>query len=203
MYGRSELRKVELTTGRVVQSYTLSRTYFGEGVTTFNGFIYQLTWKENAIFKYRAGAPFATAPEQLGMPSGTSRPREGWGITNDGTNLIISDGTSYLYFVDVATWVVVKRLYVTMDGAPLSNLNELEMVTDPVSGIQELWANVWFNDYVHVINPRSGIVSRKISALGLKPSGGEVLNGISYNPASKKMYITGKYWSKLYEVVEV
>lgn len=190
--GRSSLRRVELETGRVVQQHNLHPTLFGEGVTVLNGKIYQLTWKAGGCFVYDAKT-FEKAAEPLRYRG------EGWGLTNDGTNLIMSDGSSALQFRDPKTFKEIKRVWVKSSGRPVAQLNELEYVGG------EVWANVWKQDYIIRINPETGDVIGWINLADLYPRRQRtqrdfVLNGIAYDAENGRIFVTGKSWPNLYEI---
>lgn len=186
--GESTLRKVELTTGKVLQSTPLPAQHFGEGITLLGGKFYQLTWQSHLGFIY----------EQDGFKQVKSfyLPGEGWGITHDGTRLVVSDGTPNLRFLDPATLKEVGRVQVTEDGKPLDKLNELEFIDGQV------WANVWYTDTIVRIDPATGTVVGKLDLSGLNQQrgGDDVLNGIAWDAAGKRLFVTGKLWSQLYEI---
>ena len=155
-----------------------------------NGNLYILTWTNKVAFVYDAAT--------LQYKATYSYPREGWGLTTDGKSLIASDGSSRIYFLD-ENFKQQKVLTVKMNGRSLNMLNELEYVDG------KIWANVYMTDMIVIINPSSGIVEGAIDCTGLLPQSlrddkTDVLNGIAYNPADGKIYLTGKYWKRLYEV---
>ncbi|HTQ98704.1 MAG TPA: glutaminyl-peptide cyclotransferase [Candidatus Acidoferrum sp.] len=186
--GVSQLRKVELATGKVQQSTPLAAQHFGEGITVFNNRIYQLTWQTHLIFVY----DFAS----LQQVQSFYLPGEGWGVTHDDKSLIVSDGTADLRFLDPATLKETGRVQVTEDGKPLDRLNELEYING------EVWANVWYTDFIVRIDPKTGVVKSKLDLHALNQSRGrdDVLNGIAYDAASKRLFVTGKLWNSLYEI---
>jgi glutamine cyclotransferase len=190
LHGQSSLRRVALETGQVEQMITLPEQYFGEGITELNGKIYQLTWQEQTGFVYNL-ADFA----QL---AAFSYPTEGWGLTHDGDRLIMSDGSEYLYFLDPETLQVVSQVTVSAEGLPVSRLNELEYVEG------EVWANVYQTACIARIDPVSGQVLGWIDISGILPMkdlpGSEVPNGIAYDPAGQRLFVTGKFWPKLFEI---
>jgi glutamine cyclotransferase len=190
-YGESELRKVDLATGKVLQQVPLERQHFGEGITIWKDRIYQLTWKSEIAFVYDR----ATL-KRLGTLTYSG---QGWGLTHDGTHLIMSDGTSALRFLDPNTFRVVKRLNVTWDGRLVQDLNELEYVGN------QIWANVWFKDYILRISPQTGQVEGMIDLAPLfpkrqRPSRDAVLNGIAHDSQHDRLFVTGKNWPTLYEI---
>jgi glutamine cyclotransferase len=186
--GESTLRKVELATGNVLQSTALPAQHFGEGITLFQDKLYQLTWQSHLGFVYEK--------DTLKPLRSFYLPGEGWGITHDGSRLIISDGSANLRFFDPATLKEVSRIVVTEDGKPLDRLNELEFVDG------EVWANVWYTDTIVRIDPTSGQVVGKLDLHGLNEQRGvdDVLNGIAWDAEGKRLFVTGKLWSRLYEV---
>lgn len=186
--GESSLRRVSLETGELLQRRNLSTQYFGEGITILNDHVYQLTWQSQLGFVYDRAT--------FELQKTFFLPGEGWGITHDGTNLIVSDGTAQLRFLDPATLKEVKRVTVSEDGLPTRNLNELEYIDG------EVWANVWYTDFIVRIDPVTGEITGKLDLTGLHPTRGadDVLNGIAWDEASRRLFVTGKLWSSLYEV---
>lgn len=189
-YGASELRRVELESGRVLARVPLGADLFGEGLALAGDRLIQLTWQEGRALVYDA-ASFAPITEWR-------YPGEGWGLTYDGRRLVMSDGGDTLTFRDPRTFAPLGRLPVTLDGAPLPALNELEWAEGAI------WANVWQTDRIVRIDPDSGRVTAVVDASGLFPpeqrSGADVLNGIAYDAHSKRFYLTGKLWPKVFEV---
>jgi glutamine cyclotransferase len=188
--GRSSLRKVELETGRVVQRRDVERKYFAEGLTDWGGQLLQLTYTTGIGFVYDA-ASFE--------PRGTfTYTGQGWGLTRDDRRLIMSDGTSSLRFLDPATRREQGRVTVRDRGRPVVDLNELEFVRGQV------YANVWHTDRIAVIRPDSGEVTAWINLAGLRPAAATdpeaVLNGIAYDEARDRLFVTGKLWPRLYEI---
>ena len=191
LYGQSSLRRVNLETGEVLQSRQLGSGYFGEGVAVVGDSIFQLTWRSLEGFIYRRG-DF----EPIGE---FTYPTEGWGLTWDGRRLIQSDGTSTLYFRDVKTFAEVGQVTVTDQSGPLSRLNELEYVEG------EVYANVWTTDWIARIDPSTGRVVGWIDLTGLldpsdRRDSDAVLNGIAYDAVNKRLFVTGKWWPKLFEI---
>lgn len=188
-YGTSSIRTVDLATGKPTQNKKLSSKYFAEGSVILNGDLYVLTWTNKVAFRYDAGT--------LTYKSTVSYPREGWGLTTDGKQLIASDGSAHLYFLD-ENLKVTRKQQVTLDGRPLRNLNELEWIKGKV------WANVYLTDMIAIIDPSSGKVEGTIDCAGLLPDAlvtpsTDVLNGIAID-AEGKIYLTGKNWPKLYQI---
>lgn len=189
-YGESTLRLVDLATGKAVKKFDFDRKYFVEGSVELDGKIYILTWQNKVAFVYDAAT--------LAYKQTFSYPREGWGLTTDGKSLIASDGSSRLYWMD-ENFKQQKVLTVKMNGRPVNQLNELEWIDG------KIWANVYTTDMIVIINPSSGEVEATVDCTGLLPrylrdQYTDVLNGIAYDPSTKKIYLTGKYWKRLYEV---
>ena len=188
--GRSSIRKVELESGKVVQRRNLAKTYFGEGITVWNADLIQLTWQSNIAFVY---------DKQTFEPRRTFTYKgEGWGLTYDGSNLIMSDGTDELRILDPATFAEKRRIKVTAVGVPLRQLNELEYMKG------EILANVWTTDSIARIAPDTGRVAGYIDLRGLlskaEAANAEVLNGIAYDAQNDRLFVTGKLWPKLFEI---
>lgn len=186
--GQSSLRRVALETGEILQRRNLGSRYFGEGITIMGERIYQLTWQSQLGFVYDRAS--------FDLQKTFFLPGEGWGITHDGTHLIVSDGTATLRFLDPGTQSEVKRVQVTEDGVPVERLNELEYIDG------EVWANVWYTDTIVRIDPVSGNIVSKLDLSGLHQSASteDVLNGIAWDAAAQRLFVTGKLWSALYEV---
>jgi len=186
--GESSLRKVELATGSVQQQLKLPAQHFGEGITVLNGKVYQLTWQTHVGFVYDLAGFRQLQSFYL--------PGEGWGITHDDSRLIVSDGTANLRFFDPATLKETGRVPVTEDGKPLDRLNELEFING------EVWANVWYTDSIVRIDPATGKVTGKLDLSGLHQQRGsdDVLNGIAWDEAGQRLFVTGKLWNALYEI---
>ena len=188
--GQSVVAQVNLQTGEHTKHIGLDATYFGEGITIFGNAIYQLTWQEQKCFIYNK--------ESLQLEREVSYVGEGWGLCNDGKLLIMSNGTERLTFRNPKTFAVERTIEVYTHQGPVTNLNELEYA----DGL--IYANVWMTNKVAVIDPMSGKVLAEIDATDLVLEGkqsGDVLNGIAYNPTTKKWYMTGKNWPKLFEVM--
>jgi glutaminyl-peptide cyclotransferase len=190
--GHSSLRMVDLTTGEVLQKHDLPQEYFGEGLTDWGSTLIQLTWTSHRAFVYDR---FSFSLVQTFTYSG-----EGWGLTHDETNLILSDGSSYLRFLDPKTFRVVRRIHVTDDsGHAVDNLNELEYIHG------EIYANVWQTDEILCIDPHTGKILGRIDLTGIidkreLEGEGAVLNGIAYDATHDRLFLTGKLWPKLFEV---
>lgn len=192
-HGRSSVRRVDPATGAVLSEYDLDRSLFGEGLALVDGRLIQLTWQSGLAFVYDAAS---LVPVDQFVYEG-----EGWGLAWDGRRLVMSDGTSRLTFRDPKTFDVLATREVTLDGVPLVNLNELEHVEGSI------YANVWHEDRIVVIDPETGKVRAVIDASTLvspaERAGVEVLNGIAYDPVSATFWITGKYWPWMFQVVFV
>ena len=188
--GRSSLRRVRLDTGEVVQRKDLARRYFAEGLTELGGEIFQLTWDTKVGFVY---------DRRTFEPKRTFQYRgEGWGLTHDGMQLIMSDGTSDLRFLDPKTMKESRRVAVTAEGRAVEYLNELEYVKG------EVYANVWLTDRIAIINPATGQVRAWADLAGIVPAKGRdtnaVLNGIAYDADGDRLFVTGKLWPRLFEI---
>ena len=188
--GQSSIRKVKLETGEVIQRRGLASQYFGEGVTIWRSELFQLTWQSGVALTYDRQT---FAPRQTFTYVG-----EGWGLTHDASGLIMSDGTDALRFLDPATFRERRRLRVTAVGQAVARLNELEYVNG------EVFANVWQTDYVARIDPASGQVRGWIDLRGLlsarERATTDVLNGIAYDAARDRLFVTGKLWPKVFEI---
>ena len=190
--GRSSIRMVDLFTGRVLQKYDLPAEYFGEGLTDWGSTLVQLTWKAQKAFVYDR---FSFSLLRTFQYQG-----EGWGLTHDETSLIMSDGSSYLRFLDPKSFRETRRIHVTDNaGHGIENLNELECVRG------EIYANIWQSDIIVRISPRTGKVLGWLDLSGIidkrsLESSDAVLNGIAYDAKSDRLFITGKLWPKLFEI---
>jgi glutamine cyclotransferase len=188
--GQSSIRKVKLETGEVLQQRDLSKEHFGEGIAIWKSELFQLTWQSGIGFVYDA-TTFA--------PKRTFRyPGEGWGLTQDADGLIMSDGSDALRFIEPATFKEGRRLKVTAAGQPVRQLNELEYVKG------EIFANVWMTDTVARIDPATGRVTGWIDLSNLltptERAQADVLNGIAFDAAGDRLFVTGKWWPKLFEI---
>jgi len=191
LYGESSVRKVELETGKVLRMLRLNREIFGEGITLLGDKLYQLTWKNRRALVFRK--------EPLRYEKSLPYEGEGWGLTTDGEHLILSDGSSRLKFVDPENFQVVRSVIVRNQGRPVDQLNELEYVEG------EIFANLWYSDYLVRISPTTGNVVGWVDLRGiLDPSRrgnrDNVLNGIAYDTKGKRLFVTGKRWPKLFEI---
>jgi glutamine cyclotransferase len=193
-YGESSFRKVELATGKVLNRINFDRKYFLEGACALKGRIYILTWQENTCFVYDI--------KTMSLIGSVRYRGEGWGLTTDGKYLIMSDGSSSLTFRNPDNFKVEKQVTVTLNGKSLRYLNELEYING------EIWANVYGSDAIVTINPSSGAVTGMIDCRNLLPSAlrkpsTDVLNGIAYNDRDGAIWLTGKYWPKIFRVTLV
>jgi glutaminyl-peptide cyclotransferase len=188
--GRSSVRRVRLETGEVLQRRDVEAPYFGEGITVWRSEIFQLTWKSGVAFVYDRET---FAPRRTFRYTG-----EGWGLTHDGTGLVMSDGSDVLRFLDPSTFSERRRMRVTAGGQPVTELNELEFVKG------EILANIWMSDTIARIDPKNGQVTGWIDLTGLltprERAATDVLNGIAYDAAGDRLFVTGKLWPKLFEI---
>lgn len=196
-YGQSALRQVELETGKIIREQKLKSDYFAEGLTNWKGTLVQLTWKNGVGFIYdQTNFKFIKSFPVAG---------EGWGLTHDGTVWYLSDGSSTIRVLDPSNQRVISTLKVRDRGQGVPRLNELEYING------EIYANVWQSDRVVRISPRTGDVLGWVDLTGLLPgrqpgqtstteSGVDVLNGIAYDDAGKRLFVTGKNWPKLFEI---
>lgn len=191
LYGESSLRKVELESGRILQLVKLQQQFFGEGITLWEDKILQLTWRNEIGIVYDR--------QSLAQKARFRYTGQGWGLTYDGHYLILSDGSATLRFLDPRSYRVHHTLTVRSQGRRIQQLNELEFVEG------QIFANVWHSDRIACISPRSGEVTAWIDLQGLLPDEDRgdpeaVLNGIAYDNKSKRLFVTGKNWPKLFEI---
>ena len=189
-YGRSDLRRLDPETGAVEQRVDISPAYFGEGLARVDDRLIMLTWKAQRAFVFGL--------ERFDEQRTFLYEGEGWGLCNDGTRLVMSDGSNRLTLRDLRTFEELGDVAVTLRGFPLTQINELECVGDSV------YANVYQTDFLVRIDPSSGRVTHYIDASGLltreEARGVDVLNGIAFDPGAETFYITGKLWPKMFEV---
>jgi glutaminyl-peptide cyclotransferase len=190
-YGESSLRKVKLETGEVLKSISLPAEIFAEGLTEWKSNLIQLTWKTHEGFVYDR----ATFDRKSTFPYGG----EGWGLTHDATRLIQSDGSSTLRFINPETLRQIGYLAVSDGNTAVDQLNELEYIKG------EIYANIWQTDRIAVISPKTGKVLRWIDLSGLlsdadRTGREDVLNGIAYDASTDRIFVTGKWWPKLFEI---
>ncbi len=189
--GRSSIRRVELKTGKVLQKIDVPSEYFGEGITILNGKIYQLTYQTHIGFIYDL-----KTFQKLGS---WQYQGEGWALTNDGKELIMSNGTNKINFLDPNSLSITRTIEVTDEGMQVENLNELEYIKG------EIYANIWMSDRVARIDPATGKVNEWIDLSGLlgpaeRTEKVDVLNGIAYDEKEDRLFVTGKNWPKLFEI---
>ena len=190
--GLSTIRRVDLGSGRIKQLRSIDRNLFGEGITLFNDKLYQLTFTAEIGFIYDA--------ESFDSLSSFTYSSQGWGLTHDTKNLIMSDGSSSIKYLDPLTFAEIRRITVKDPDGPIRSLNELEYIEGAI------WANVWHQDRIAIIRPVDGNVIGWLDLSGLLqlPEGYsspiDVLNGIAYDEISKRIFVTGKYWPYLYEI---
>jgi glutamine cyclotransferase len=191
LLGESTLRRVEWPTGRVLRRVDLPPDVFGEGLARVGNRLVQLTWQSGRGFVY----DLAT----LRLIREFRYEGEGWGLAYDGASLILSDGTNVLTYLDPERFTPTRRLAVTWNGRPLHRLNELEFIEGAV------WANVWYTDFIVQIDPESGRVTSFLDLTGLRGHDARrepdaVLNGIAYDPATRRLFVGGKLWPMIFEI---
>ncbi len=191
-YKKSTLRKTDYKTGKVLESIQLDDKYFGEGITVLNDKIYQLTWQEKTGFVYDA----ATFKLEKTFTIDT----EGWGITNDGEKLYMSDGSEKIYILNPETLKVEDYINVFTNSARIEAVNEMEWIDG------KIWANIYQKDAIAIINPKTGAVENVINCSDLRSKVTQhpqidAFNGIAYNPATKTYFVTGKNWDKTFEII--
>jgi len=194
LVGQSNIRRVRLNDGAVLQSQTISPSLFGEGIVNWGGEIISLTWQDKVGFRWDL--------KTFALKSTFTYPGEGWALTQNGKQLIMSDGTPDLRFLDPKTFRIVRKLRVTAEGQPVANLNELEWVKG------EVLANIWQTNTIARIDPQTGKVTGWIDASALpearsRRNADAVLNGIAYDKATDRLFVTGKNWPRLYQVTLV
>jgi glutamine cyclotransferase len=188
--GHSSLRRVDLETGTVEQQIDLADQYFGEGIVVIEDRIYQLTWQSQVAFLYDR--------ESFELLDEFNYPTEGWGLTYDGEELIMSDGSSTLFRRDAETFEELAQIEVNDRGDSINLLNELEYIEG------EVWANIWQTDQIAIIDPADGDVRAWVDLTGLLPSeeraNADVLNGIAYDDENDRIFVTGKFWPTIFEI---
>jgi glutaminyl-peptide cyclotransferase len=188
--GLSSIRLVEIETGRVERRYDVDQRYFGEGLALVGDRLYQLTWQNNTAFVYDV--------DNFNQVASFEYEGEGWGLAYDGRELIMSDGSPTLRFIDPADFSVVRTVTVTDSGRPLFNLNELEYIDG------EIWANIWYDDRVVRIDPDDGRIIGWIDLGALYPASARprdaVVNGIAWDKDSDRIFVTGKLWPAIFEI---
>ena len=189
--GQSNLSKINLEDGEVLMNKSMSQRYFGEGIEIVDDKIYQLTWQSHLVFVHDK-----TTFESMGSHYNAT---QGWGLAYDGSHLILSDGTATLQFMDPETFAPVRKVEVQLDGNAINQLNELEYING------EVWANVWQTDFILRIDPESGEVNSIVDLTGLSAqtqlgSSEAVINGIAWDAATERLFVTGKHWANLFEI---
>ena len=190
-YRESTLRKTDYKTGKVIEQIKLEDKYFGEGITVLKDKIYQLTWKEKTGFVYDA--------KTFKLEKTFSFETEGWGITNDGEKLYMSDGTEKIYILNPESLKVEDFINVYTSGSKIDSINEMEWING------KIWANIYQKDVIAIINPKTGTVEHVINCSELKSKVTQhpeidYFNGIAYNPTTKTYFVTGKNWDKTFEL---
>ncbi len=190
-WGESALKKIDLETGKALETYSLPGEIFGEGIVVYKDEIIQLTWQAQKAFVFDK--------KTFKLKNTFTYDTQGWGITNYGENLIMSDGTNILYVLEPNTFTVLKQIEVFDNIRAVTNLNELEYING------KIYANVYLTNIIVVINPETGKVEGRIDLTQITPKKYRaehdlVLNGIAYNKQNKKLYITGKRWNVLFEI---
>jgi glutamine cyclotransferase len=189
--GKSSIRKVELQTGKVLQIHNVPAGFFGEGVTIYKDRLIELTWKSHTGFVYNK--------DNFELLQNFSYTTEGWGITHDGRRLIMSDGTSTLYFLDPDTFQTIGSIEVRDGKTPVRNINELEYIDG------RIYANIWVTDKIAIIDPDNGLVTGWIDLSGIlrgynSTPPENTLNGIAYDSSNNRLFVTGKFWPYLFEI---
>jgi glutaminyl-peptide cyclotransferase len=192
--GHSAIFKIDFKTGKVVKEHKLENKYFGEGITILNDKIYQLTYTTQVGFVYDLNS------FEL-LKTWNYRQKQGWGMTNDGKSLIMSDGTENIYFINPENLAEERTIQVCTDKEVVKNINELEYING------EIWANIWTTEKIIRFDPKTGKVLAEIDFKGIsglvphnQQQEMDVFNGIAHNPATGKIYVTGKMWPKLFEI---
>ena len=189
--GQSTLRRVEIETGKVVQSVNLERQYFGEGATIINDEIYQITWTSRKGFVYD--------PKTFNLIRTFDYPTQGWGLTTVGDQLVMSDGSNILYYLEPKSFAEIKRVEVYDHRGAVNQLNELEYING------KIFANIYLTDKIVIINPESGMVEAEVDFSSILPQADkhrniDVFNGIAWDKKNDRLFVTGKNWPKLFEV---
>ena len=189
--GKSTLRKIDIKSGKILQELKLNQKYFAEGITIYDNKIYQLTWQNNIVFVYDLLS--------FKLLNNFSYPGEGWGITTDGKNLFMSNGTAVIDCIDPEHFTVVRKINVHDGNTAINNLNELEFIRG------EIWANIFMENVIARISPLTGEV---LGWVDLSPLYDllpvncrvDVLNGIAYDQDNNRIFVTGKFWPKIFEI---
>jgi glutamine cyclotransferase len=191
LYGHSSLREVDLQTGHVLREHDLPSQYFGEGLTDWGNTLVQLTWRSHTGFVWTR--------DSFRLLRTFRYSGEGWGLTQDGHDLILSDGSSALRYLDPKTFSTVRTLDVTDHGNPVDQINELEYIHG------EIFANIWMSNRIARISPKDGHVIAWIDLAGIIPdvelrNNDAVLNGIAWDAQNRRLFVTGKLWPRLFEI---
>lgn len=191
--GRSTLRKTDIETGEVIRKVDLDKKYFGEGMTVMNGKIYQLTWQKKVGFIYDLDS------FELEKTFDYGKSKEGWGLTHDKEHLIKTDGTERIWFLDPETLVENRYIETYTNKRKAEKLNELEFVKG------KIYANIWQQNSILIVNPQNGTIEAIVNLKGLQSKAGQegednVLNGIAYDETADRLFVTGKNWSKVFEI---
>ncbi|MFW6025766.1 MAG: glutaminyl-peptide cyclotransferase [Candidatus Woesearchaeota archaeon] len=188
-YGESSLRKIDLKSGKIIKEFELDDNYFGEGITILNDKIYQLSWKSNKAFVYNLDFEKIDSFEYEG---------EGWGLTDNDKELIMSNGSDKIYFIDPHNFEINRKISVKINDKKINNLNELEYIKG------KIYANIWKKDYILIIEPQNGQVKGKIDLKNLIDKENQedinVLNGIAYDQKNDRLFVTGKLWPYVFEI---
>lgn len=188
-YGGSKIQSVDLKTGKILLSKEITSQYFAEGLTEIEDQLYQLTWRANTGFIYNKDSLEKTGQFEYET--------EGWGLTYDGSNLILSDGTPTLYFIEPGSFETTRTIEVTRDGIGVQNINELEYING------QIYANIWHSNDIIIIDPTTGEVEETVNLSHLSKSlnkAAETMNGIAYREETNTILVTGKYWDTLFEL---
>lgn len=193
LYGASTVRKVEVGTGAVLLQYDLPASVFGEGLTALGDTLYQLT------FQNQEGYAYLEQDSSFQLVETFDHPWSGWGLTHDGSSLIVTDGSSTVRYLDPTTKELLREFVVRDDGVPINRLNELEYIDG------RIFANIWLTERIAIFDADTGVVEAWLDLGGLADSvsfdpGVDVLNGIAWNPETNHLYVTGKWWPKLFEI---
>ena len=189
-YGESDMRKFRLGEAEIIAWHQLPEEFFGEGITLLNDKIYQGTWQEGTVFIY---------DREINLLEKRTFPYDVWGFTDNDEDLILSDGTSKIRFFDPESFELLDQIEVTYLGNPVNNINELEYIDG------KIYANIWYEDYILIIDPASGNVTGHIDLTGIiNPDDYDyklnVLNGIAYDQENDRLFLTGKYWPLIFEI---
>ena len=192
-FGESTLRKTEIETGKVIRKVDLDKKYFGEGMTIYNGKIYQLTWRKKVGFIYDIDS------FELERTFDYGKSKEGWGLTHDKEHLIKTDGTERIWFLDPETLVESRYIETYTNKRKAEKLNELEFVKG------KIYANIWQQNSILIVNPQNGTIEAIVNLKGLQSKAGQegedhVLNGIAYDESTDRLFVTGKNWNKVFEI---